>query len=426
MPNNPIPTTKVCLVTGEYPPMQGGVGDFTRELAQALTQMGVEVSVVTSTAAGPGGWGEVKVYPVIDHWGWRSQSRILALARQAGAQVINIQYQAAAYHLHPAINLLPLRQHLALSRLASLSLEFGHWSLAIGRRLPIVVTFHDLKVPYLFPKAGRLREWIVMLLARSADAVIATNEEDWARLSRAVNPARLHLIPIGSNIAPQPPPDYQRDAWRARLGISPTETLLAYFGFLNETKGGEVLIRALDRLVRQGVHTHLLMIGGRVGASDPTNVAYLRHVEALITELGLAGRVIWTDHVPAPEVSAHFLAADVVVLPYRDGASYRRGTLMAALAHGLPIVTTTPRAGNGEPHLPPLVDGDNVCLVPPDSPEALANAIARLVANPELRQRLSSGAAQLAQAFGWDNIARQTLAVYHVPSSRIDKLKTQP
>jgi len=385
--------------------MQGGVGDFTRELARALVGLGAEVNVVTSTAAGltpspwpdrPGGWGEARVYPIIHHWGWHSQACILNLARRAAADVINIQYQAAAYALHPAINLLPLRRRLA------------------GAGLPVVVTFHDLKVPYLFPKAGRLRYAVVLLLARTADAVITTNEEDRARLERVVQPSKLHLIPIGSNIDPQPPPDYDRAVWRARLGISPDQTVLAYFGFLNETKGGEDLIHALDRLIRQGVNTRLMMIGGRVGASDPTNRAYLRRVEALIAALGLENRVIWTDHLPAPEVSAHLLAADMAVLPYRDGASYRRGTLMAVLAHGLPVVTTTPMSGDWATRLPPLIDGENARLVPAKNPETLAAAIAGLAADPGLRQHLSLGAARLAQAFGWENIARQTLAVYQI------------
>ena len=37
---------KVCLITGEFPPMRGGVGDFTNELGKALVKLGVEVSIV--------------------------------------------------------------------------------------------------------------------------------------------------------------------------------------------------------------------------------------------------------------------------------------------------------------------------------------------------------------------------------------------
>jgi glycosyltransferase involved in cell wall biosynthesis len=271
-----------------------------------------------------------------------------------------------------------------------------------------VTTFHDLRVPYLFPKAGALRGWITFELARASDAVIATNEEDYAQLAQQFGP-RVSLIPIGSNIEPAPPPDYSREAWRARLGVAPGELLLSYFGFLNDSKGGETLIRALAEIPE----AKLLMIGGQVGASDPTNVAYLAQVKNLIADLGLNSRVQWTDYTPQEQVSAHFLASDICVLPYRDGASFRRGSFMAALAQGMPIVTTTSRTGTGvRTSLPKLVDGENVLLVPPDEPRALAEAIAHLAAEPDLYVRLRHGARELASFFTWEKIAAQHLELY--------------
>jgi glycosyltransferase involved in cell wall biosynthesis len=149
------------------------------------------------------------------------------------------------------------------------------------------------------------------------------------------------------------------------------------------------------------------MIGGQVGDSDPTNVAYAEHVQALGTELGLRDHILWTGYTDAEQVSANLFAADICVLPYRDGASYRRGSFMAALAHGLSIVSTQPRAP-----IDTLVDGDNILLVPADDPLATADAVERLASTPELRARLSRGALQLAQAFTWNSIASKTAQVY--------------
>ena len=139
--------------------------------------------------------------------------------------------------------------------------------------------------------------------------------------------------------------------------------MLCYFGFLNASKGGEMLVDVLANLVEQSYDAHLLMIGGRVGASDPTNYAYLQQVEARIEQLGLSPALHWTGHVPAPEVSAAFLASDLCLLPYQDGASYRRGSFMAALEHGMPIVTTTPTVT-----YPDLVDGETCCWPRPTMP----------------------------------------------------------
>lgn len=383
--------------------MQGGVGDFTRELGLALNGLGVTVKVVTSvqasqpaeTVVSPHGGGTLKqdgrqitVYPVIAHWDFSSWQSIAALLKHTEPQILNIQYQTAAYQMHPAVNFLP-------------------WRLRFLRYRPrVVATFHDLKLPYLFPKAGPVRRWVTSALIRGCDATIVTNVEDRLQAERlgAHDP---HLLPIGSNIHPQAPPNYDRQKWRERWGVGEDEVLVCYFGFLNESKGGETLFRALAHLVDSGERIRLLMIGGKVGSSDPANVAFLQKMEALIGELNVEGTVAWTGYVDGPEVSANFWAADVCVLPYRDGVSFRRGTLMAALAHGMPIISTYPRVDTAE-----VVEGENMALVPPDDPQALADKIREVTASDQLRQRLARGATGLSRLFSWEAIAEDTYELY--------------
>ena len=391
---------RICFVTGEYPPMQGGVGDCTREMGRALMQLGHQVVVLTSTKAVPEEQSvavasqEPDVRPIVDEWNWASWKHVFQAVHAYHSDVLHIQYQTAAYAMHPAINFLPLRLRLNKDRPR------------------VLVTFHDLRVPYLFPKAGAARHWVNLTLARWSDATIATNVEDYQQLQQAhsliVNKVKnLHLIPIGSNIHPQPPSGYERSAWRSHLGVAENEVLLCYFGFLNESKGGETLFRSLAELVHRGHRVKLLMIGGQVGDSDPTNLAYFERVQALSTELRLTDLVLWTGHTPPDQVSASFMASDICVLPYRDGVSYRRGTFMAALAHGLAIVTTQPRVA-----ITTLVDGENILLVPPDDVSATADALERLITTPELRTRLAQGALGLAQNFTWDSIAAKTAQLY--------------
>jgi len=398
----------IGLITGEYPPDQGGVGAFTAQLAQALADLDHTVHVLTSPprmtydvsrmthdasrithpypeqSRGNASQQSVTIHRNVRGWGWRCWREVLALAQELSLDALDVQYQAAAYRMHPAINFVPRRQ----------------------TRLPLVVTFHDLKVPYLFPKAGPLRWQVVRVLARRADKVIVTNREDYVRLEGKIPPARLSLIPIGSNILPAPPSGYDRDAERGRWGVGPDDLLLGYFGFLNDSKGGEELIQALALLVGRGLPAHLLMIGGRVGSSDPTNRAYAERVENLIASLGVGERVHWTGYTRSGAVSAGLLATDVCVLPYRDGVSFRRGTLHACLAHGRAVVTTQPALP-----LSQVRDGDNMLLVEPRHPEGLAEAVAQLATDLALRARLEAGAAALAKEFGWERIARQTAAL---------------
>ena len=368
--------------------MQGGVGDYTREVALALAQQGCVVQVLTSVQGGP--VEGLDILPWVDRWDWGCWRVLSQAVTRYRPDIVHIQYQAAAYGLHPAINLTPRR----LRR-------------AAGRR-GTAVTFHDLKVPYLFPKAGPLRRWIVTELARASDAAITTNREDFEELSRRL-PSPPTLIPIGSNIQPQLPQGFDRDAWRARSGATPDDLLVCFFGFVNDRKGVDTLLQGLSLLVQGDdvPNPRLLMIGGQTGASDPTNIAYLAQVQQLIARLGLEERVEWTGYVEAEEVSASFAAADLCVLPFRDGASFLHGTFHAALAHGVPIVTTRPRL-----HLPELVHGENVFLVRPQDPPALAEAIRYLAGAPALRQTLGEGAQELSTQFRWDRIAGDMLELY--------------
>lgn len=393
---------RILLISGEFPPMQGGVGDYTREMAREFVRQGHQAWVLTSDRlreayADQAGlpW---RTLPTVHDWKWGCWKQVIQAIRQARPDVVNVQYQAAAYDMRvPAICFLPWRLRCLADRPA------------------VVTTFHDLQTPYLFPKAGPLRTWVVRTLARCSDATIVTNAEDlltarsWPFLETGGR-STLHQIPIGSNIAASPPPGFQRQDWRARYGYGPDDPVWAYFGFLNESKGGETLIRALAR-AEPG--TSLLMIGGRVGSSDSTNQAYADRMEKLIQELGLSHRIQSTGYMAADQVSAALLSADVLVLPYRDGVSFRRGSLHAALAHGCVIISTTPRVP-----IPELRDGENILLVPPDDPEAIGRTASRLKHDPTLGPRIGQGARELAEQFTWEHIVRQTVRCAFAPLAR--------
>lgn len=378
----------VLLVTGEYPPMQGGVGAYTHELAKALAARGGRVGVLTGSGAAdhphdPG----VTVYSSIKRWDWRIWTQAVRMARSMSAAWIHIQYQTAAYAMHPAVNFAPW------------------WWRRSG--LSVAFTYHDVLPPYLFPKAGAaLRGWVTDRPAALSDLTIATNEGDRVYLARVAR--RLVRIPIGSNITPHDFSPAGRAATRATWGMDDSTLLLGYFGFLNRSKGGLLLIEVLARLAAHMPHARLLMIGERVGASDPSNYAYLQEVEAAVARHGLTDRVTWTGSLPDAEVSAALYACDVLLMPYLDGASTRRGTLMAGLAQGCAVVTTTPSAP-----LPELRDGVSVLFVPPGDVDATTAAVLRLIHDPALAQRLRTGARQAAAAFTWESIADAHIRSYH-------------
>lgn len=380
---------RITVITGEYPPQEGGVGDFTQQIGYALHALGHEVHVITNLdEEHPEDKDrDLIVHRQVKEWGWSSHSRLKRLIDGIQPEIINIQYQAAAYQMNGGINLFPRWQRRNLE-------------------MPMVTTFHDLRPPYLFPKAGGLRQWAVWQMAQYCTGVITTNGEDYTALAQAIRDdpkPQMRLIPIGSNIAPKPPAEFQRGRWRDSHGIGMNDLLVGFFGFQNHSKGIETLLDATALLVEQAIPVHLIFIGGRTGTSDITNRTYAREIDARIDALDLRDHVLQTGFTHPSEVSSALLASDICALPYNDGASLRRGTLHACLAHGLPIVTTTPQV-----ETPQLKTGENVILVPPKAPQALADTILALWDDPDLRRKLGTQAAQLAAEFSWDRIAAHT------------------
>src|SRR5207245_2001155 len=113
-----------------------------------------------------------------------------------------------------------------------------------------------------------------------------------------------------------------------------------------------------------------------------------------------ADRVTWTGFLPAADVSRYLMAADLAVLPFADGATLRRTSLLAALAHGLPILSTGDR--------PPTA---GVRVVPIGDSHALAAEIDRLSRHPRQLADLAAEARQAAAAFAWPTIAVETARV---------------
>jgi len=378
---------RLALITGEYPPLPGGVGDYTRELARALQARGHAVAVWTDRRGEGDAHTSIPVFRVVPGWDVRAWFALGRSLRAWQPDGILLQYQAAAYGLGGAMNLWP-----AIARL---------WL----RKIPIVVTFHDLRVPYLFPKAGSLREWSIRFLARRADGVIVTNHEDEAVL-RTAGIRSLWRIPIGSNITPPSDLPPAREA-RARLKLPEDLPLVGFFGFLHPSKGFDILLEAIAVLAQEGMAVGLVHIGAMVAPSDPSQRDYAAWCRRRIAELGLQGHVWETGYRPPEEISLAFAAMDLCALPYRDGVSFRRGTLMAALAHRRAVISTFPRVP-----IPELRDGDNILLVPPEDVGKLAHAIRRVLEDPSLRARLEQGARTLADLFAWERIAAQVEAVF--------------
>ncbi|CAA9228325.1 MAG: glycosyl transferase, group 1 [uncultured Chloroflexi bacterium] len=426
---------RIGLITGEFPPAIGGVGDHTARLARELTVAGHEVEVLTSatgeglaanagaagataggSSSGEGRGSQPPVLRQVRRWDGRILVRVPALAGERGWDIVHIQYQPAAYGLHGAINLLPLAIRLGYGRLRRSTLP--------APRAAVVTTFHDLRVPYLFPKAGPLRTLAVRILARFSDATIAVAEDDLPQLKRwrprAPAPATRH-VPLGNQLDAAPLAGCDSHSLRRRFGLHPEKPVIGYLGFVNRSKGVLELIQAVSGLVRDGVDLQLLMIGEQLGTADPTNRAYHAEVQARIAALALADRVRWTGYLPEAEITGSVRMVDVMALPFLDGASQRRTSLIAALAQGVPVVTTGAVGGVRAAAWLRTPEGeDGALLVPRGDAAALGHALALLLRDDERRAAFGAAGRAVSGRFAWPAVVDQTVSVYQAALAASD------
>ncbi|MGC8827389.1 MAG: glycosyltransferase, partial [Anaerolineae bacterium] len=165
-----------------------------------------------------------------------------------------------------------------------------------------------------------------------------------------------------------------RDAVRARLGLSPAHQVVGITGRLVAWKGHEVFLRAVAELVPARPTLRALIAGG----ADPTEPAYLEHLKALAQELGIADRVIFAGYwerivelLPALDVLVH-----CSVKPEPFGR-----VIIEGMAAGVPVVGANAGA------VPEIItDGETGLLVPPGDAPALAKAIGRLLDDAPLAE----------------------------------------
>ena len=146
---------------------------------------------------------------------------------------------------------------------------------------------------------------------------------------------------------------------------------------LTPRKGHDVLLQALARLKDRDWHLTL-------AGSPDLDGAWAAKIRAMIDNSGLAERVTLAGVLSGAALERFYNAGDVFVLASRyEGYGM---VLAEALAHGLPIVTTTGGA------IPYTVPGDAGLLAPPDDIPAFAAALSRVLDEPETRSGLAAGA----------------------------------
>ncbi len=362
---------RITIVSPAYPPMPGGVSDHTQHLARALMahKDTSAVSVVTSLTA-----GATPADPTVNveahhgDWGVRDMAQLTATVQTTRPHVVVLQYVPHLYHRR------------------GMGIAVAPLVVALRRRgIPVVIAAHELYYGRheglrVLP-AGLVQRAVLTTVLAAADGMVVTVSDRLRRL-RALAPfwaQKLELVPVGSNLEALPPADARR--WRTQQDVPGDALVLLFLGLAHPSKDLATLRRALDALQAAGIEARLIVVGGtRLDHPWARNLGYLDPAEA----------------------GAALAVAQLYLLPLADGASTRRGSLMNALAAGLPIIST--RGGNTDQA---LFDGALV-LVDAEDAEGFARATVGLAGDAERRRHLASAGRQLYEReFAWPVIAER-------------------
>ncbi len=342
---------KVLLISAHQPPLICGIGDYTEILTQNLNSAGIEASHIAL----------VNDFRPKFFKGLRVLLKVREALSQGHFDLIHLQYEAFSFE----------QSYLLLLYLT-------------GRQQPLVVTFHEV-----FQKTKWQQRRDRNLFKKSA-AVIVNDRGRFDSLLRLLPEAKekVHCLWVGSNL-----PRLERE-------VSPQKALIGFFGFINGVKRLDILFNSF-KIIKNQIPTARLRL---VGAFDSHDLEVKKWRQWAEKE-GLAEGIEWCGPQSRELSSQKIQECELMLLPFSDGASPRRGSLQAGLSLGKALLTSTPVSD--EPGLAGLT------FIKSTDPKGWAQQAVSILNNQNLRQALEKKSFEISQKFSWETMAARHLQIYN-------------
>ena len=369
---------RILIINSEYPPLGGGAGNASANLARSLVAKGQEVAVLTVHYPG---------LPREETLDGVFISRIRALRKH---QDRSSPSEQISFILSGCLYAIPLvhswRPDLVVAFFGVPSGAVA-WFVKLLYGLPYIVSLRGGDVPgfrpYDFATYHRLAGPMIRRIWRGARAVVA-NSIGLRDLAVAFDPRTpVNIIPNGVNIERFHPVER---AW------SPVRML--FVGRIVYQKGLDILFQALGGLL--DLDWQLTLVGD--GNQRP-------RLEEQARSLGMFERIHFTGWLNGDAVVQQYQRSNLYVAPSRHEGM--PNVVLEAMSAGLPVIATA-IAGNEELVLP----GVNGLLVPPEDPQALQKSLRELLSNPEQLQKMGATSRQrVMAAYTWEATTDQYLSL---------------
>jgi len=301
---------RVLLVTGSFPPMRCGVGDYSYNLAKALiADPKVYVGVLTSALGGePGKTDGIEIFPVIKRWNLFEALKVIEIIRHWSPDIVHIQYPTQGYGTGKLPWLLPMISFLMKKKVVQT------WHGGYGNGIRDVLKF-CLKI--IIPG-----ELVVVYLRYE--------KTFHPRLHWALSKKKPVFIPNASSIPRVDIGDQEKDVLKKQY-LKKQKRLVVFFGFVYPYKGVELLFEIADPASDQ------IVIAGEIDEKGD----YAHKIMKRASAESWIGKITITGFLPAADVAALLAVADAVILPFRSGGGDWNTSLLGAVLNGAFVITTS-------------------------------------------------------------------------------------
>jgi glycosyltransferase involved in cell wall biosynthesis len=298
---------------------------------------------------------------------------------------------------------LPDIVHVQFLPMLTSRLPLDLWFVQLCRRRgsKIVLTVHDL-LPH---NTGETHKQTYRDLYQMVDRIICHSDTVKTRLEKefSVSPEKISVIPHGPFFydLPSTPSNQTLQSF----DFDPRKLHVLWQGIMSPYKGIDLLLESWQQVEATVGNVNLFIVG-----TGPLEL--LEQIKEQISRLRLQNVKLYPRFISTEELVALYLAADIVVYPYR--AITTSGALATGLSLGKTIV-----ASNLPVFRELLTNRKNALLVDPQSPRELAEALIELSRDALLRQQLAGNVRQMN--FGeesWRSIANKTIECYKFFESR--------
>ncbi|MDQ3187375.1 MAG: glycosyltransferase family 4 protein [Pseudomonadota bacterium] len=277
-------------------------------------------------------------------------------------------------------------------------------------RTPTAVTVHDATSQshpeLLFSNLRARLFWQVKmrLAVRRADRLVTVSNDARRQIAAAFGRAEASITVVSEGPDPLFRPlagDPAGEAIRARYRLPARAPLILYVGGISPHKNLQGLLRAAALMQRQDTAPwHVVLVGDYLGDSF---LGCYGELVALVRELQIGERVTFTGFVPDEDLLLLYNAATMLVLPsLGEGFGL---PVVEAMACGLPV------AASDRNSLPEVLGGAGL-LFEPESDDAIAASMQRVLHEPGLAEALRDRGLQRAQAYSWDSGADSLMQVF--------------